>query len=427
LPPKNRVNAGEVLIPLVNSSGTVDLQLYQLNISGLTVTTVMIALFFLVLRRSVRRAEMRWWLYGWLANVVALVVTSLFWYFQPPAQYFGVIFAFYSRGALEFCGERPTLITARVMVPAIAAVCVVCIFLLTTRDRLGVISQAVIAAGFGAAAVEIWRTRAVAAAWLAIAFAQRALLSAVEAVAYGVNVAGEATTVEPMFSVPANAILAAHFSLGIAAEWLLAMGMVIAVSARTQRDLQNANQQMETAQSDLRRLVDRDPLTGLANRRALPEVLRSVQPEGAVLIFFDLNDFKKINDEHGHQAGDACLRRFAEALTQCFRPSDAVVRYGGDEFLVVARGVTETAAYERADSVRSRVANPPHDAKSASWGPRGRGGVLPIRFSVGISKLAAGGNPEEAVREADEAMYRAKRKRAPARPRTEMAPQLPLN
>ena len=345
-----------------------DLLLYQLNISGPTITTVLIALCFAVLRRSVRRAELRWWVHGWLANLAALLITNWYWFFQPPAPYFEIIFGLYlaakvasvwllSRGALEFWGERPRLFAASVIVPSIAGV-----------------------------------------SWLAAA----------EASAYGVNVA-----VPPV--------------VGIGAQWLLAMGMVIAVSARTQRDLQNANVQMEAAQSDLRRLVDRDPLTGLANRRALPEVLRSVQPEGAVLIFFDLNDFKKINDEHGHQAGDACLRRFADALMQCFRPSDAVVRYGGDEFLVVARGVSETAAYERADAVRARVANPPHDAKSASWGPRGRGGVVPIRFSVGISRLAAGGNPEDAVREADEAMYRAKRKRAPARQRAEMAPQLPLS
>ena len=402
-----------------------DLLLYQLNISGLTVTTVMVALFFIVLRRSIRRAEMRWWVHGWLANVVALVVTSLFWYFQPPPQYFGVIFAVYlaaklayvwllSRGALEYCGERPRFMAAGAMVPAIAAICVISIFLLTTRDRLGLISQLVIAAGFGAAALWIVRSSAPAATWLAVAFAQRAILSAVEAVAYGVNVAGEAVFVESAFSVPASKILAAHYALGTGAEWLLAMGMLIAVSARTQRDLQNANAQMEAVQSDLRRLVDRDPLTGLANRRALPEVLRRVQPDGALLIFFDLNDFKKINDEHGHQTGDQCLTRFAAALTQCFRPSDTIVRYGGDEFLVVAPGVSETAAYERANSVRSRVANV-------------GGGVVPIRFSVGIGHLAPGGNPDEALKEADEAMYRGKRKRAAARPRHEMAPQLPLN
>ena len=393
-----------------------DLTLYQLNISGLTVTTVMIALFFAVLRRSDRRLEMGWWMYGWLANVAALVLTSLFWFFQPSEQYFGTVFAVYmaaklvyvwllTRGALEFCGERQPATDARTIVPIIVAICVPCIFLLTTRDRLGLASQAAIAIGFGAVTISVWASRTPASGWLAIAFAQRALLSAAEAAAYGVNVAGESGGVEPMFSVPANAILQAHYSLGIGAEWLLAMGMVIAVAARTQRDLHAANDQMVTAQSDLRRLVDRDPLTGLANRRALPEVFRAVQPDGALLIFFDLNDFKKINDEHGHQAGDECLIRFAAALTQCFRPNDAVIRYGGDEFLVVSTGLSDTAAYERTDAVRGKV---------------GVGsGHVPIRFSVGLARLDAGGNPDEALREADEAMYRAKRKRAAARQRVE--------
>jgi diguanylate cyclase (GGDEF)-like protein len=260
----------------------------------------------------------------------------------------------------------------------------------------------------------VWNSSSVTSGWLAVAFAERALLSAVETGAYAVNVAGESVFVEPTFSVPANAILQAHYSLGIGAEWLLAMGMVIAVSARSQRELHAANAQMVSAQSDLRRLVDRDPLTGLANRRALPEVFRAVQPDGAMLIFFDLNDFKKINDEHGHQAGDECLTRFAAALTQCFRPADAVIRYGGDEFLVVATGVSDTGAHERTDAVRAKVGV-------------GSGSGLPIKFAVGLARLEAGGNPDDALREADEAMDRAKRRRAPARGRVEADPaKLPL-
>lgn len=400
-----------------------DLVLYRLNISGLTVSSVLIALFFAVLWRSNRRAELRWWTYGWLANVAALVVTSAFWYFEPPASTFGLVFAFYLaaksayvwlhvRGAYEFIGRWPKLLEPRQVIPVIAALSLVAVLVITTRDRLGLVSQLIIAGGFSAATMSLFRNAPAGSTWLAIAFVARTLLSAAEAAAYAVNLTGESN--EVMFAVPANAILAAHYSLDIGVQWLLAMGMVIAVDARKQRELEAANSQMIEAQAGLRRLADRDPLTGLANRRALPEVLRAAQPHGAQLIFFDLNDFKKVNDEHGHQSGDECLVRFAAALTQCFRPSDAIVRYGGDEFVVVASGLTETAAYERADSVRARVGSP-------------GGGVLPIRFAVGIGRLAPGGNPEDALREADEAMYRAKKKRAPSRNRVEAkTPHLPL-
>ena len=400
-----------------------DVVLYRLNISGLTISSVLIALFFAALWRSNRRAELRWWTYGWIANVAALMITSAFWYFKPPEAFFGAVFAAYLaaksvyvwmhvRGAYEFMGRWPRLVDARQIVPAIAALSLVAIVLITTRDRLGVVSQFIIAAGFAVGTMSLFRDGPSGSAWLAIAFVARTLLSAAESAAYAVNLSIGAE--EGMFTVPANAILAAHYSLDIGVQWLLAMGMVLAIDARKQRELEAANSQMVEAQAGLRQLADRDPLTGLANRRALPEVMRAAQPHGAQLIFFDLNDFKKINDEHGHQTGDECLARFAAALTQCFRPSDAIVRYGGDEFVVVAAGLTETAAYERADSVRSRVGSP-------------GGGLLPIRFAVGIGRLEAGGNPEDALRQADEAMYRAKRKRSPARNRVEAeTPHLPL-
>jgi diguanylate cyclase (GGDEF)-like protein len=400
----------------------VELDLYRLNISGLTISAVMIAMFFAVLWRSNRRAELRWWTYAWAANVAAVLIAGAFWYFEPPPSAFGLVFAVYLaakcfyvwlhvRGAFEFLGRWPRPVESRQVVPVIAAICLVAVFVITTRDRLGLVSHVIIAAGFTAGTIGLLRSGTPGSSWLAVAFAARALLSAAAAAAYGLSLTVGSS--EAMFAAAASAVLAAHYSLDIGVHWLLAMAMVIAIDARAQRELEAANSQMVEAQAGLRRLVDRDPLTGLANRGALPEVFRAVQPEGALLIFFDLDDFKKINDEHGHQAGDECLARFATALAQCFRPSDAVIRYGGDEFLVVA-GISETAVYERTDAVRSRVG-------------AGSDGALRIRFSVGMSRLPAGGNPEQALREADEAMYRSKRRR-PARRRvpTEVAQQLPL-
>jgi len=130
---------------------------------------------------------------------------------------------------------------------------------------------------------------------------------------------------------------------------------------------------------------------------SLPEIFRAVQPRGALLLFFDLDDFKKINDLRGHAAGDACLKVFANALRDSFRPDDHVIRYGGDEFLVVANGLDTAAAHARIDEVRKRM-------------QRAGGGELVCKFSVGMAELAPGGHPEAALELADARMYKAKHK-----------------
>ena len=104
--------------------------------------------------------------------------------------------------------------------------------------------------------------------------------------------------------------------------------------ARPPRSSRTRTSELVVAQENLRRLADRDPLTGTINRRALRDIFNDVQATGAMLLFFDLDGFKKINDVHGHAAGDDCLKLFANALRESFRPDDHVVRYGGDEFLV---------------------------------------------------------------------------------------------
>jgi diguanylate cyclase (GGDEF)-like protein len=110
----------------------------------------------------------------------------------------------------------------------------------------------------------------------------------------------------------------------------------------------NAPAADESAQAYLQRVIDglcelslKDPLTGLSNRRQFRSVLerttdmvaRSGEP--ALLLMVDIDHFKKVNDTHGHQAGDQVLQAVAKTLAQCVRPMDTVARYGGEEFAVV--------------------------------------------------------------------------------------------
>ena len=100
--------------------------------------------------------------------------------------------------------------------------------------------------------------------------------------------------------------VSASSSFDTGAEWLIVLGSVLAVSERGRRQLEDANRDLVSAQENLRRLADRDALTGTINRRALREIFNDVQSTGAMLLFFDLDGFKKINDVHGHAAGVSC-------------------------------------------------------------------------------------------------------------------------
>jgi diguanylate cyclase (GGDEF)-like protein len=373
-------------------------------------SVLMIAVFFAVLWRSVRRAEMRWWVYAWSADFVALAVTLVFWYLQSrggtPASpllrlairllYVGSKTFFLLlllrgtwtlRGRTLWLLEPPYTAIALVVFTAVSGV------LLTSVDQIGMGETAAIVVALGSTALVLGSGEG-SFTWLRVGFAARALLALGEFVGYMMNLA-------PAWQLPFNlrahlgTFLAVHSSFDTGAEWLIALGCVLATLNRTQRRLQQSNMELLAAQEDLRRLVDRDPLTALSNRRALPEVFRAVQPQGATLVFFDLDGFKRINDEHGHQIGDECLKRFAAALLESFRPQDAVVRYAGDEFLVVASGLTRPFVEERIDTLRARLRT-------------GARGEIAIAFSYGTSELAAGGQPEAALRAADDAMYRAK-------------------
>jgi diguanylate cyclase (GGDEF)-like protein len=315
-----------------------ELLLWRWSTTAQIASAIVIAVFFVVLARSVRRVELRPWVMAWLANLAALFVTM-----------------------------------AAVVVESI--------------NQVGVVQSSVTALVLLASAGFLLARRVPGAGWLAAGFALRALLGIAETGAYS-------TQLHPGgwgSSRGMGIFLASHSSFDTGAEWVIALGCVLTLYGVIQRELTQSNQDLLAAQAILQELVDRDPLTGLANRRGLPAVLRRVYPTGATILFFDLNDFKEINDSYGHPAGDECLKRFARALQAGFRPDDDVIRYAGDEFVVVA-GAEPAQVMERVELLRARLAG------ARAEGPE-------IRFSVGHAVLPAHGDADAAIRAADEAMY----------------------
>ncbi|MCG7985852.1 MAG: diguanylate cyclase [Candidatus Thiodiazotropha weberae] len=158
--------------------------------------------------------------------------------------------------------------------------------------------------------------------------------------------------------------------------------------------------------STLRESALRDPMTGLHNRRFLQEyvdILVSYTDRNKTsfsVLMADLDYFKQINDTYGHEAGDATLKALAKTLTSCVRASDLVIRYGGEEFLIVLRDTDPEKGLQVAEKIREAIENMKVELT---------GTVVQRTISVGVS-----GYPDDSssfwqvVKYADVALYQAK-------------------
>jgi diguanylate cyclase (GGDEF)-like protein len=170
------------------------------------------------------------------------------------------------------------------------------------------------------------------------------------------------------------------------------MGEQLSQSAQENARLSQEVERRRSAEEDLRELCERDPLTGLLNRRAWDMALtgslrKRRQPMYVALI--DLDHFKAFNDRHGHPAGDALLRRAAIAWRGALRTADVLARYGGEEFAILLAGCSTETAMEIIDRVRLATV----DEQSVS---------------IGVGIWDGREDAESLVYRADKALYEAK-------------------
>jgi len=121
--------------------------------------------------------------------------------------------------------------------------------------------------------------------------------------------------------------------------------------------MQILKRRLVRAEMRQRTFAQLDPLTGITNRRGFDVALADAQASGGTyaLVLFDLDDFKAINDEHGHPTGDVVLRAIAEAAQRSVRKDDCLARIGGDEFAVVAAGAEQDGADRLVRALASEV------------------------------------------------------------------------
>jgi diguanylate cyclase len=186
---------------------------------------------------------------------------------------------------------------------------------------------------------------------------------------------------------------------------------LLASNKRLQDDLTLSRYHMEEQAQQIdhaRREARTDPLTGVSNRKALDEKLLVLydhwQRKGRpfVLTLVDLDHFKRINDSHGHQAGDYVLEKVGAWLREWTRRGDFVGRYGGDEFAILLPNTELPAGLAHAERLRERAAD--ETSRIAV-----RGEQVSVSLSIGVAGPSAGDTPESILDRADQALYRSKR------------------
>ena len=213
---------------------------------------------------------------------------------------------------------------------------------------------------------------------------------------------GWPTTFLAILSISAYVIVVAESGYARAVQLHEARARLRANELELKRQLQ----EISALQARLREQANRDPLTGLYNRRYVDDTLeRELQRcerdgEALAVVLLDIDNFKDVNDIHGHQAGDEVLKMLAQLLSRHVRGGDVASRYGGEEFMLLLPGTDAKVAAHRAQEWREAFASQSVLFQEAR---------IVTTLSVGIAAYPVhGSNAAELIRAADLALYRAK-------------------
>lgn len=177
--------------------------------------------------------------------------------------------------------------------------------------------------------------------------------------------------------------------------------MMIVFSLLFTWEMKNNSAALEKRNQQLQQFANRDPLTKLPNRRSMMQVLNvsmhELQRDNAPfsVILGDIDDFKKINDNYGHDAGDKVLIMVANTITSQLRDCDSVCRWGGEEILIIIKGDLE-AAKNIAERIRLNISSSKVDHGNQS---------MRVTMTFGVAQAKAGDRIEHLIQQADNRLY----------------------
>jgi diguanylate cyclase (GGDEF)-like protein len=370
---------------------------------------LLIATLCMVLQKTVRREPLEYWAAGWFALFIALV--ALFFSFLAPFQRVGqgvYIFGEYLFGYLVIAGCRrfvtdrpPNPKEAWLLAPALffavylpllgrgdddvfrTVHTLICAYLFVVAFR--VIRRA--NADHGLAGLRVMKTSLVL---LTIDYAHYTPLFA--ASAYGL--------------VPKSLPYVEYAPLyDLIFLVLLAFGMVMLVTGEVQHELQLANARLARTRDRLETMAQLDHLTSALNRHAFYSIIEDPRSGNRMALHgcaavADVDNLKTINDRYGHAAGDGAIRSVAARIRAVIRADDLLFRWGGDEFLILLIGLSETEARERLDDLNHSLTQTTITGVSES---------VDISVTVGYAAFESAASLDEVIALADTAMYSRKK------------------